>query len=156
MKRTLISKRNDRRRGLTLLEVVLTLGIFVAAMAVLSELVANGHRAAIESRLQTEAIIRAEAKMNEVIANPNLLVGASGMPFEEEYSAGSGQWTWSLAVQSWDQNTNLLQLELTVAHQSQSGMGNATYTLRRYVRDPQALLEAEAATEAAAAEGAVQ
>ena len=53
---------------------MLTLGIFVGAMAVLSELVANGHRAAIESRLQTEAIIRAEAKMNEVIANPNLLV----------------------------------------------------------------------------------
>ena len=78
------------------------------------------------------------------------------MPFEEEYSAGTGQWTWSLAVQSWDQNTNLLQLELTVAHLSQSGLGNATYTLRRYVRDPQALLEAEAATEAAAAEGAVQ
>ena len=137
---------DDSRNGLTLLEVVLTLAIFVGSMAVLAELVATGHRANLQSRLQTMAIIRAEAQMNEVIASPDLMVSTSGMPFAEEYSPGPGQWTWSLNVQSWDQNTNLLQLELTVTHLTPDGQTNASYTLRRYVRDPQVVLESGTAT----------
>jgi general secretion pathway protein I len=146
---------HDNRRGLTLLEVVLSLAIFVGAMAVLSELVATGHRASLQSRLQTLAIIRAEAQMNEVIANPTLMVSAAAMPFTEDYNpAAIGQWIWSLDVQSWDQNSNLLQLQLTVMHLASNGTPNATYTLRRYVRDPQVLQDnitaAEEAAEAAA------
>lgn len=138
-----------QRDGLTLLEVVLTLAIFVGAMAVLSQLISTGHRAALDSRMQTQAVIRAEAQMNEVIADPSLMVSTSGMSFTEEYNpAALGQWNWSLDVQSWDQNTNLLQLELTVAHLTTGGKQNANYTLRRYVRDPQALLDSIAETEA--------
>jgi hypothetical protein len=134
----------------------LALTIFVASMAVLSELVSTGHQANLQSRLQTIAIIRAEAQMNEVVANPNLMVASSAMPFAEEYNPGSiGQWVWSLAVQTWDQNSNLLQLDLTVQHLDTSGKPNATYTLRRYVRDPQAIAEAQAETEAAATEGSL-
>ena len=136
------------RRGFTLLEVVLTLGIFVGAMAVLSQLVTTGHRANLQSRLQTQAIIRAEAQMNEVIADPNLMASASDMSFSEEYNPNAlGQWSWSLDVQSWDQNSNLLQLQLTVVHRASDGTMNANYTLRRYVRDPQVLLESQAAAE---------
>ena len=138
------------RSGLTLLEVVLTLAIFVGAMAVLSQLVSTGYRAALSSRLQTQAIIRAEAQMNEVVANPSLMVSAAGMPFENEYNPNAfGQWQWSLDVQSWTQNANLLQLELTVTHYSEDGIPNANYTLRRYVRDPQVLLESETPEEEA-------
>jgi len=134
------------RGGLTLLEVVLTLAIFVGSMAVLSQLVSTGYRAAQNSRFQTQAIIRAEAQMNEVVANPNLMVSAAGMPFENEYAANArGQWQWSLDVQNWDQNANLLKLELTVTHYSTEGVPNANYTLRRFVRDPQVMAEDAAA-----------
>ncbi len=153
---SLQGRGDKRRQGLTLLEVILTLSIFVGSMAVLSQLVATGHQANLQNRLQTIAIIRAEAQMNEVIANPSLMVSASSMPFAEEYNPGSiGQWVWSLAVSSWDQNTNLLHLELTVQHISSSGTPNATYTLRRYVRDPQVLLEAQTEADAAATEGSL-
>ncbi len=147
------------RRGFTLLEVVLSLTIFVGAMAVLSELVATGHRANTDSRLQTMAIIRAEAQMNEVIANPSLMVSASNSPFTETYNtAALGQWVWSLNSQSWSQNPNLLELQLTVTHLATDGTPNATYTLRRYVRDPavlqQAITDAEEAAAAAEEEAA--
>lgn len=149
MKRLSSSKEpsSQNRSGLTLLEVVLTLAIFVMSMAVLSELVHTGQRAALESQLQTQAIIRAEAQMNEVIANPSLMASASGMPFAEDYSAGPGEWNWSLNVQAWEQNSNLLQLELTVVHLTSDGSPNTTYTLRRFVRDPQVVLESQTVTE---------
>jgi hypothetical protein len=76
------------------------------------------------------------------------MVSADGMPFTEDYNPGAiGQWVWSLNAQSWDQNSNLLQLELTVMHLATDGTPNATYTLRRYVRDPQVLLESGTETD---------
>ncbi len=133
-----------QRNGLSLLEVILAISIFVGAMAVLSELVTTGNRAAIQSRMQTQAIIRAEAQMNEVIANPALMVSTSESPFAEEYNTtADGQWLWSLTAGAWDQNSNLIQLEITVVHVTSAGTKNATYTLRRYVRDPQVLLPSD-------------
>lgn len=145
------TKTSQGRTGLTLLEVVLSIAIFVMSMAVLSELVATGHKASLDSKLQTQAIIRAEAQMNEIIANPSLMVSTSGMPFAEEYTNAPGQWNWSLTVQSWEQNSNLLQLELKVVHLMSDGRPNAVYTLRRFVRDPQVLLESQTETEEAEA-----
>ena len=92
------TRTSQGRTGLTLLEVVLSIAIFVMSMAVLSELVATGHKASLDSKLQTQAIIRAEAQMNEIIANPSLMVSTSGMPFAEEYTNAPGQWNWSLTV----------------------------------------------------------
>jgi hypothetical protein len=78
------------------------------------------------------------------------------MAFAEEYNPNSiGSWVWSLDAQSWDQNTNLLQLQLTVQHLDTSGTPNASYTLRRYVRDPQVMAEAQAEADAAATEGSL-
>ncbi|MDB5339359.1 MAG: hypothetical protein JWN70_4978, partial [Planctomycetaceae bacterium] len=55
-----------RRRGLTLFEVLIALVIFVGAMAAIGQLVANGVRAALQARFQTQAAMMCEAKLAEV------------------------------------------------------------------------------------------
>ncbi|GIT30334.1 MAG: hypothetical protein Ct9H300mP1_23800 [Planctomycetaceae bacterium] len=54
------------RSGFTLLEVLVSLAIFVAAFASLSQLFTLGSRAAVQAALETQATVRAEAKMAEV------------------------------------------------------------------------------------------
>ena len=65
--------RNQHRPGLTLLEIVLSLAIFFGALAILSQLSWNGARAAVQARLKTQAIIRCEAKLAEVLAGAETL-----------------------------------------------------------------------------------
>ena len=56
------------RRGITLYEVVIALVIFSGSVAAISEAVSTGMRAAVQSRLQSQAILLAQSKMQEVIA----------------------------------------------------------------------------------------
>jgi type II secretion system protein I len=134
-------------RGMTLLEVVLAMAIFVGSLAVMSQLVWNGSRAAVQSQLQTQALVRCEAKLAEIV------VGASPL------QAGSGTYTdntnWSFSVTTEStQYPELMVVEVTVMHTGGSSLGNVTQTLRRWMRDP-ALFEAAAiAQQEAAAEAA--
>ena len=56
------------RRGITLYEVVIALVIFSGSIAAISEGVSTGVRAALQSRLQSQAILLCESKMGEVMA----------------------------------------------------------------------------------------
>ena len=48
------------RRGFSLLEVLLSLAIFLAAFVALSQLSSSGMRTAVAARLETKAIMRCE------------------------------------------------------------------------------------------------
>src|SRR5512134_2043342 len=69
------------RRGLTLIEVLLSLGLFLGAVTVLSQLWWNGVRASVQSQLRTQAILRCESKMNEVVAGAEPLLQVTDTPF---------------------------------------------------------------------------
>ena len=56
------------RRAFSLLEVLLALGIFLTAFVALSQLSSNGMNAAVEARLTTNAILRCESKLAELVA----------------------------------------------------------------------------------------
>ena len=60
-------KRFSDRTGLTLLEIVLAIAIFFGSMAALSQLAWNGTRASVQARLKSQATIRCDAKLNEVL-----------------------------------------------------------------------------------------
>ncbi len=130
------------RRGLTLLEVIIALGIFAGSMAALSQLITTGLQAAVRSRYQTQAIFRCQSKMAEVVAGYDPMDTVTDAPFEDD-----ANWTWSLESQVGPHDA-LLELVVTVVHNDDTGFASASFRLSRYIRDPQIFLDAAAAEEA--------
>ncbi len=132
-----------RRSGFTLLEVMVSLTIFVSAFAALSQLYSLGTRAAVDSALQTQAAVRAEAKMAEVVSGVESFEAANGMAFEDD-----ANWSWTLELNP-GPHSDVYELVVTVVFQSGSNPPAMTYSLVRFRRDPQLILDvaAEAAVE---------
>ena len=135
------------RDGLTLYEIVLSLTIFTLAMAAISQLITLGTRASIQAQLQTEAAIRAENKMSEVVAGYYPLSSVSG-----EADPNDASWMWGLEVADAADVSGTKELTVTVTHLAQSGEPDVVFTLKRLMLDPQlyfdAALEEEEKTEA--------
>ena len=130
----------DSRRGLTLLEVLLSLGLFLGALAALSQLWYGGVRASVQARLATQAILRCESKLNEVVAGAVPLQSTSDTPFDDDAS-----WTWSLQVEV-GPHADTMMATVTVSHPGQSGLSSSDHQLRRLIRDPQVWTAAQQAT----------
>ncbi len=127
------------RRGLTLLEVLLSLGLFLGALAALSQLWYGGVRASVQARLATQAILRCESKLNEVVAGAVPLQSTSDTPFDDDAS-----WTWSLQVEVGPHADTMLAT-VKVSHPGQSGLSSSDHQLRRLIRDPQVWTAAQQA-----------
>lgn len=136
--------RRSSSSGFSLLEVILAGTIFLGATVALSQLVWNGSRASIQSRLLAEATWRCESKMQEAIARVVPLSSTSATPFEDDPS-----WLWSLNV-SEGPYAELLVVDVSVTRDGSSPLASANFRLRRWMRDPQWFIDA-AAEEAAAA-----
>ncbi|HID21406.1 MAG TPA: hypothetical protein EYP14_03285 [Planctomycetaceae bacterium] len=121
------------RSGLTLLEVVLALGIFLGSMAVLSQLISTGVRAAVQARWQTQAILRCASKMEEIVAGMEPLQDVSESGFEDDED---GAWRWSLTVVP-GREENLYELTVTVWRIGNGGdeSNQVSYALTRYYFD---------------------
>ncbi|MCA9024402.1 MAG: hypothetical protein KDA86_04240 [Planctomycetaceae bacterium] len=132
--------RRSARRGITLFEVLLALGIFLGAIAAIGQVINVGTLAATEGQLRSEAILRCEAKLAEVIAGVEPMVAVQEQPFVDD-----GRWLWSLSIID-GPHPDLLQLDVSVTHQQLSRTENAGFTLTRLVRNPQLFIDA-AATE---------
>lgn len=131
---------NLARRGLTLLEVLLSLGLFLGALAALSQLWYGGVRASVQARLTTQAILRCESKLNEVIAGAVPLQTTGDTPFDDD-----SNWTWNLHVET-GPHTDTLLATVTVSHPGQGGLSSSSHQLRRLIRDPQVWTAAQQAT----------
>lgn len=135
------------RSGITLLEVVLALAIFIAAFAVISQILNNGSRTATKAQLTSEAVFRCEKQMNSLLSGVVPLQSASQVPFDDISSAGTGlsgnnQWRWTANVLE-SGITNLLQVEVIVEHiREVDGQPNASFMLTRLIRDPQMYFDA--------------
>lgn len=123
----------DRRRpGFSLLEVILALAILVGAAAVVGQLWQVATRAAVQNELQTEAVVRAETVLNEVLAGVYPLQSQTEQPFEDDPA-----WTWSVDVQPLDAGT-LQLVTVTVRYDAASAYGPVELTLsRRHLVPPQ-------------------
>jgi uncharacterized membrane protein YgcG len=130
-----------RRRALTLFEVIVSLAIFVGAMAAVSQLIANGARGALQARMQTHAVVRCESKLGELVAGAISATAASNVAYDDDPN-----WNWSLTLRAGPQES-LLIAEVTVAHPSDNPAGNVSYTLSRLLRNPQAAFDALAREE---------
>lgn len=116
--------------GISLLEVVIALAIFLAATTVIGQLISTGSQAAIGAQLKAEAARRCETVMSEAIAGVVPLESTGDMAFEDD-----PYWTWSLTVSD-APVTDLVQIEARVTRQTRAGQPPATMSLIRWVRDP--------------------
>jgi type II secretion system protein I len=135
------------RRGLTLFEVLLALVIFVGAMAAVGQLVSNGVRAALQARFQSQAAMMCEAKLAEVVAGVQPLTAAQAV-YPDDPS-----WSWTLGVTA-APVPGLIRAEVTVQRTGSNAKGKVTFSLARYVRDPQTYIAAQQEAERIAQEKA--
>jgi type II secretion system protein I len=126
------------RRGITLFEVVLAVAIFLGSAVALSQLYSTGSRASIRARLHADAVIHAESKMAEVASGVLPVTAVANQSFEDPDLAA---WSWSINVAA-GPHIDLLAVDVTVTRQATNNMGQVSYSLRRYVRDPQLFLDA--------------
>jgi type II secretion system protein I len=132
------------RHGLTLLEVLISVTIFFASLTAILQILSMGRQSEMMTRLQTEAILRCEAKMEEVISGVQELTSVSDETMSDpagEESGGSGTWQWSLQSDS-TETTGLLQVTVTVNYVIPDTDPIASFSLMRYLRDPQLFLDA--------------
>ncbi|MFH1304254.1 MAG: prepilin-type N-terminal cleavage/methylation domain-containing protein [Planctomycetota bacterium] len=125
------------RSGLTLLEVLISLSIFLGALAAIGQLIGIGSRAALQAQLRTQAIMKCQSKLAEVLAGVQPMESVTQAAFEED----DDNWKWSLNVEP-GAYENLLMLTVSVTYSGASEMVTTSYQLMRQVRDPAMLLDA--------------
>lgn len=118
------------RRGMTLLEVVIALALFFAAMSAIAEILRLGSDSSVKAQLQAEASLLGESKLNEVLAGIVPLTSVQSQVFAE-----SPRWTWSLAVED-DASLSLKRILLTVNHLNTAGKSDHQVQFARWMRDP--------------------
>jgi type II secretion system protein I len=85
------------RRGLTLLEVLCAVSIFLVALVAVTQLLNWGGDRALESNFRTQATLRCESKLAEVMAGIQTLSSTGWTPFSD-----NPDWSWRLDCQQGD------------------------------------------------------
>ena len=132
--------RCSRRRirgsaGLSLLEVILAIAILGGCIAVIGELVRLGARQAEEAGELTIAQLLCESKLEEIAAGVIAPEAVGDGPFELD-----PRWSYSIEVGSLD-TPDLLQVTVMAHQVDGSRMIPLSYTLTRWILDPNLELE---------------
>ena len=139
-----------RRNGLTLLEVILSLAIFVMSLAVISKLVELGVRASQYAQLQSHAVMLAQSKMGELVAGIVPLDSASGDTFIEDPA-----WQWQATISDGPVD-GLKWVSITVAPASTGELATnrerVEFTLSRWLLDPSYSADLDLAASSSATE----
>jgi type II secretion system protein I len=117
------------RHGLSLLEVLVALAIFLLSFVAIGRLVTLASDHALDIQQQSQATRLAQSKLNEVIAGIESLQGGSGS-FEEDPG-----WQWTVEAEQSSDVPNLWTVTVTVTHPGEEG-NDVTATLSQMVMDP--------------------
>ena len=120
--------------GITLLEVLIALAIFLGAVTVVAQIVSTGSQAAIGAQQRAEAVHRCETVLAEALAG-SIPLQTSGATFED-----NPEWSWNMTVGD-GPHVDLLAIEVVVVHTNQLGETDPPFTLDRWVRNPELFLE---------------
>ena len=107
------------RRGLSLLEVLVALAIFLLSFVAIGRLVTLAGDQALEVQYQSQAARLAQSKLNEVIAGVVPLQGAASGTFDEDED-----WHWSIDTEQNGNIANLWTVTVTVNRPSAEGNGH--------------------------------
>jgi general secretion pathway protein I len=120
-----------KRPGLTLLEVILSLAIFLFALVAIGHLMTMGTERAADVRSITRATELCQWKLNEVIAGVVPLASQSDSPFDNE-----PDYVWTLDCQQ-DSVANLWDVQVKVSRANKNG-SSIEVVLQQMVLDPSA------------------
>lgn len=118
----------SKRRGLSLIEVLLAIALLGTSMAIIYQLIGVGYRSAMETQLYTDAAILVDSKMAEVASGVLELESVSQMTIEE-----APDWLYSVQVGDSDQ-AGLLVVTVTV--ERADGADPIEISVVRYMADP--------------------
>jgi len=136
-----LATSNTARDGFSLLEVLLALAIFLTAFVALSQLSTNGMNAAVEARLTTQAILRCESKLAEVVAAIEPLEDVANQPFQDDDA-----WTWTLQTAD-GPHADLQNVTVIVNYDGANTLASTSFSMSRLIRDPVVYEMAAAAAE---------
>ncbi len=122
--------RGLRRRGLSLLEVILSIAILGGAMVVIGQLFNLGYRSALQARLRSEANILCDTKMAELAAGV-LPANSSGSQSIDD----SPGWSYAIDLQP-SQQLGLLVATVTVEQTEESSATPVSMSIVRFMPDP--------------------
>jgi prepilin-type N-terminal cleavage/methylation domain-containing protein len=148
-----LTRRQTRRRGLSLLEVLVALAIFFVALVAISQIVEMSGRRAEEVLHRAEAAQLCQSKLAEIASGALELTGGeiSGV-FDEDPS-----WEWVAEVAPLSQQNGSLPaslLQVTVRVTKQQARPPYQYTVSQWVLDPAARGSTQDAVTAAATDAA--
>jgi type II secretion system protein I len=122
-------KAPARRAGMTLLEVLISLAIFLLSLVAIGRLVSISSERAREVQLKGEAMLKCQSKLAEIIGGAEQLTSQSDVPFPEDPN-----WTWSADCNQGQVN-NLWTVQVRVGKQRADG-SRLEVTLSQMVLDP--------------------
>jgi prepilin-type N-terminal cleavage/methylation domain-containing protein len=136
-----VLRNRPRRRGLSLLEVLVALAIFLLSIVAISQMVESGSRTALRAQRLTRAALFAESKMAELAAGVLPLTPTANEPVPE--AEPGWQISVEVAPESWSNVTingvamNAVNLiHVTVAFVNASGATEITHSVSRVLMDP--------------------
>ncbi len=121
---------NRARHGLSLLEVLVALAVFLFALIAIGRLVTLGGDRALDVQRQSQAIHLCQSKLAEVMAGVVPLASQGDVPFDEDPS-----WTWSLDCEPNTTISGLWNVTVSVT-QKRSGNSKVECSLHQMVLDP--------------------
>ena len=98
----------------------------------------TGQRSEVAARLQSEAVLRCEAVMGEIVSGVSEAKSSEDNRFTDD---DEGHWYWTSQITDGGV-TGLLQVTVVVEHRPNGEKPNAAFSLVRYMRDPQIFLDA--------------
>ncbi len=140
-------RRRAQQTAMTLLEVILSIAILGGSLAVLGELVRAGTRASRHARILSTAQMLADSLTAEICVSTTTPASTEGVV--EDF--GGTRWAYTLQVEQVEQQ-GLLGIMVTVREDVDIRQQPISYTLLRWMIDPQTEYELEeAAADAEAA-----
>jgi type II secretory pathway pseudopilin PulG len=118
-----------RRSGLSLMEVLIALAIFLFSMVIIGRLIIMGGERALEVKLESYATRLCQSKLAEVSAGAIPLSGQGETPFDDDPN-----WVWSLEAEEADA-PGLWRINIRVMRQ-QPAQPKIECAIRQLVLDP--------------------
>ena len=134
------------RSGMSLLEVILAMAVFMMALIGLSQLLGVCSQLALDVQLTNRAAQLLQRKMNDVVSGATPLTGQGETAFDDD-----PDWFWSLEADADTTAPGLYRVDVTVTRKSFDGSIMMSRSVSQIILDPasRGVLEAPAASSSA-------